>query len=192
MRIAAILFLLCLGALLPGTAHAAGSRYGVDGGSRAERAQVASALAASSFDFDVVAPQVTVHLARGVVSHAEPGQIWLDTDLLHAGIFSWAVVQDEFAHQVDFLLFDDTTRAQLTQALGGKTWCHTTNPGLRHGDYGCERFASTLVWAFWPSQSNAYRPTRAGDESAAMKPAPFRALVTRLVAERLAARGAAR
>jgi hypothetical protein len=53
--------------------------------------------------------------------------------------------------------------------------------GLAHRRYGCERFASTLAWAYWPDRRNAQRPTSARDESAAMKPARFRAVVSRLI-----------
>jgi hypothetical protein len=191
-RAAASILVLLVAAIAPGRADAAGAAYSVEGGTSSDRAQVASALAASSFDWSVLAHRVSVHLVRGVDSYAQPGHIWLNTDLLKAGSFSWAIVQDEFAHQVDFLLFDDATRRTLRAALGARAWCYTDSPGLRHRDYGCERFASTLVWAFWPSSRNSYRPRSASDESAAMSPAPFRALVSSLVASRLAALGLAR
>jgi hypothetical protein len=80
---------------------------------------------------------------------------------------------------VDYLLLDDAGRAQLLQQLGGRDWCYGV-PGLAHHQYGCERFASTFAWSFWPSPQNSMRPLRRGDESAAMAPAKFRALVTRL------------
>jgi hypothetical protein len=193
MRIAALSLLLLLAAALGATqAHAGGGYYRIDGGTAREQAQVSAALAASSFDWDVVPTQIVVHLVRGVESHSTPGHVWLDTDLLRSGSFSWAVIQDEFAHQLDFLLFDDATRTKLTTALGGKAWCHSARPGLRHDEYGCERFASTLVWSFWPSRENAYRPRGSGDESAAMAPGRFRALVGTLVSQRLNALGIAR
>ena len=188
-RAAASVLLLLVAAIAPGRAGAAGAAYYVDGGTSADREQVSSALAASSFDWSILSGRVSVHLVRGIDSYSQPGHIWLNTDLLRAGSFSWAIVQDEFAHQIDFLLFDEATRQTLRAALGAKAWCHADRPGLLHRDYGCERFASTLVWAFWPSSRNSYRPRRASDESAAMKPAPFRALVSKLVARRLTALG---
>ncbi len=90
------------------------------------------------------------------------------------------MVQDEYAHQVDFYLFDAGTRAYVNRELGGLDWCYGV-AGLAHSDYGCERFSSTLVWAYWPSRDNAYRPESPLDESAAMAPARFRALMTELV-----------
>jgi hypothetical protein len=162
------------------TAAAAGGTYSFAGGTAAQRAQVKAALDASAFDWSIVPEPVTIHVTRGVGSYSTPGHVWIDPDLLGAGVFSWATVQDEYAHQVDFFLFDDATRAELTGALGAKGWCHEVS-GLRHDQYGCERFASTLVWAYWPSRSNAYRPQSARDESAAMAPAAFRALMGRLV-----------
>jgi hypothetical protein len=162
-------------------AHAGGGNYVFDGGSAKQRAEVRSALEASAFDWNLVPAQITVHIRRGVDSHAFPGHIWLDADLLSAGRFSWAVVQDEYAHQVDFFLFDEAKRAQLTQALGAADWCYGL-PGLAHSQYGCERFASTLVWSYWPSSDNTYRPRSANDESAAMAPARFRALLGELLA----------
>jgi hypothetical protein len=177
------LFLLAatlLALAVPGQALARGGDYGFDGGTDAQQAQVRKALAASAFDWDMIGARVTVHIGDVGVSNARPGHVYLDGGLLEAGRFSWATVQDEFAHQVDFLRFDDATRAQLTSALGARDWCYGVQ-GLAHHEYGCERFASTLVWAFWPSKDNAYRPANANDESAAMAPARFRALITGLL-----------
>ena len=166
-------------ALAP-AALAGGGRYVFDGGTQAQRAQVRAALEASAFDWNVVPATITIHIARGVGSHSRPGRIWLDADLLDAGMFSWAVVQDEYAHQVDFFLFDDATRARLTRVLGGRDWCYGV-PGLRHSDYGCERFASTLVWSYWRSDRNAYKPAGPHSEAAAMAPRAFRVLLARLL-----------
>lgn len=189
-------FLLCVGvvlltlALAP-SALAAGGNYKIVGGSAKEQRQVQAALDASTFDWSVVPRQVTIHIRPGVDSHAVPGQIYLDRDLLAAGIFSWAVVQDEYAHQVDFLLFDESVRSHLNSALGGRAWCHGQAPGLPHAAYGCERFASTLVWAYWPSKHNAYKPRSGRDEAASMSPARFRALVESLVSQRVSVFAAA-
>jgi hypothetical protein len=165
---------------IPGQALARGGDYGFEGGTPAQQFQVRSALEASTFDWGVIRARVTVHIGAYGISNSRPAHVYLDEGLLNAGRFSWATVQDEFAHQVDFLRFDDATRAQLTQALGARDWCYGVQ-GLAHGEYGCERFASTLVWAFWPSKNNAYRPADANDESAAMPPARFRALVSSLL-----------
>lgn len=165
----------------PSSAHAAGGKYRFDGGTAYQRAQVRQALAASTFNWNVVARRITVHIVRREVSHAMPGEIWLDGDLLDAGRFSWATVQDEFSHQVDFLLFTPEIRAELQQALHAKAWCYE-NPAVQaHGDQGCELFSSVLPWAYWQSPDNAYRPVSKSEESAAMAPARFRALVNRLV-----------
>jgi hypothetical protein len=165
---------------LPGQAFARGGDYGFQGGTQAQQAQVRQALDASAFDWGVIPARVTVHIGDVGISHAQPGHVYLDGQLLQAGRFSWATVQDEFAHQVDFFLLDDATRTQLTRTLGARDWCYGVE-GLAHSEYGCERFASTLVWAFWPSKDNAYRPANPNDESAAMAPARFRALVSGLL-----------
>jgi hypothetical protein len=165
---------------LPGQALARGGNYVFDGGTAARQAQVHKALDASTFDWSLIPGRVTVHIGAYGVSHARPGDVYLDEGLLDSGRFSWATVQDEFAHQVDFLRFDDWTRAQLSSALGARDWCYGVQ-GLAHHDYGCERFASTLVWAYWPSKDNAYRPADANDESASMAPACFRALLSGLL-----------
>jgi hypothetical protein len=172
---------------VPASAHAVGGQYAFRGGTAWERTQVRRALDVSSFDWNVIPGRITIHLARGVDSRSEPGNVWIDRDLLRAGSFAWAVVQDEYAHQIDYALFDDVTRARLTAALGGKAWCGSHAPGLRHSDYGCERFTSTFVWAYWPSKLNAYRPESRADEAAAMPARSFRRLVDSLLAERLAA-----
>jgi hypothetical protein len=90
-------------------------------------------------------------------------------------------VQMEYAHQVHFLLLSDVERAAVTTELGGTTWCWGL-AGATHADNGCERFAATLAWAYWPSRENCMRPVGAGDESASMPPAAFRALLARLLA----------
>ena len=166
-------FLLCLPA---GPALAAGGDYGFAGGTPAQRAQVRAALDATSFDFGIVPKRVTVHIGGYGISHSTPGHVWLDGGLLHAGRFAWPTVIDEFAHQVDFLVLDAPRRAILQERLGAPAWCYEI-AGLAHGSYGCERFSSMVAWAYWPSKENAYRPTSAADESAAMAPGEFRALL---------------
>jgi hypothetical protein len=161
-------------------AQAAGGTYTIEGGTPRHAAQIRAALDASAFDWGLVPAPITIHVKDGATSSSTPGHIWLDPDLVAAGVFSWATIQDEYAHQVDFFLFDRETRARLTRVLGASAWCREV-PGLRHSAYGCERFASTLVWAYWPSRSNAYRPASARDESAAMAPAAFRTLMKTLV-----------
>lgn len=167
-----------------GTAQAAGGNYRFDGGSALERTQVREALKASSFDWSLVKAQVTIHIQHGTVSHAVPGEIWLDADLLDSGRFSWATVQDEYSHQVDFFLFTPEIRAQLQAALGAKAWCYENGSIQAHGDQGCERFTSLLPWAYWQSPDNAYKPTAKTDESAAMAPTRFKALLSRLIGTR--------
>lgn len=164
-----------------GPSFAGGGSYTFDGGTEAQQRQVVRGLEASAFPWSVVPATITIHVARGTGSFSRPGHVWLDAALLDAGSFSWAIVQDEYAHQVDFFLFDSSIRQRLTTALGAAAWCRET-PGLAHDRYGCERFTSTLVWAYWQSPSNAYRPLSKRDESAAMAPARFRALMAELLA----------
>jgi hypothetical protein len=167
---------------LAGTAHASGGRYSFDGGNAYERAQVGQALNASAFDWNIVPGQVTIHIARGLPnSEAQPGEIWLDAALLDAGVFSWGSVQHEYAHQIDFLLLDDAQRAALAAQLGGYAWWQTGPIRYQHAQLTSERFASTLAWAYWPSPQNSLKPTSKKDESAAMNPARFRALMTQLI-----------
>ncbi len=167
-------------ALVP-SALAAGGDYAIDGGTAPEQAQVRAALDASTFDWSLVPAHVQVHVVPGAYPHATPGEIWLDPALLDAGVFSWAVVQDEYAHQIDFFLLSDGDRRALMSALHAPVWCHADDPGRAHGAYGCERFTSTFVWSYWQSASNAYRPRSAGDESASLPPAKFRALLGSLL-----------
>jgi hypothetical protein len=181
LRIALVSVLAALA--FAGNAHAAGGDYAFDGGTPKQQATVRAALNASAFDWDLIPARITVHVGGFAGSHALPGHVYLEGDILDAGRFSWAVVQDEFAHQVDFFLFDAETRARLTGELGARDWCYGIG-GLAHAEYGCERFASTLVWAYWPSKDNAYRPTSKRDESAAMEPKRFRALLAELLAAR--------
>lgn len=179
VRTATLAAILSLAVPVPGNARPTGG-YLFDGGTRAEHGTVTAALNASTFDWSRVPGPITIHIVRGGPSRAIPHEIWLDADLLDAGRFSWGTVQHEYAHQVDFLLLDDEQRATLLHELGGKDWCYDV-PGLRHEQYGCERFASTLAWSFWPSPTNSLRPAGPQDESGAMAPAKFRNLVATLI-----------
>jgi hypothetical protein len=173
--------LLAVFFLLPASAAlAGGGNYILDGGTPRERAEVKAALAASSFDWGLLPQQVTVHIGKVGVSHANPGHVWLDGSLLNAGRFSWATVMDEFAHQVDFLLLDPARRATLQAQLRTSAWCYETED-QSHSGQGCERFSSMLAWAYWPSKDNAYAPTSQNDESATMNPAAFRQLLGDLI-----------
>jgi len=171
----------CAAAVLAGPALAAGGSYVFDGGTAAEQQQVRDALAASSFNWSVVPGTVTVHIGTYAADEAVPGEIFLDARLLDSGPFAWGIVQHEYAHQVGFTLLDDAARARVTDALGASTWCYTDGPVLGHDRYGCERFASTLAWAYWQSPANCMKPAALGAESSGMTPAPFRALLAALL-----------
>jgi hypothetical protein len=174
-----VVFSAALG--LSGTALASGGNYVFDGGTPAEQATVRAALDASSFDWSLVSSRVTIHIERGIASsQSVPGQTWLDAGLLDSGTFSWGVVQMEYAQQVQFLLLDGEQRASLVTALGAKDWCYEI-PGTNVNDNACERFAAMLAWAYWPSPNNCMKPAGADDESAAMAPAAFRALLTSML-----------
>jgi hypothetical protein len=165
-----------------GPAAARGGTYVFEGGTLKEQAQVRVALEASTFNWSVVPATITIHLHRGIDSYAARGDIWLDTRLVDAGIFSWGPIQHEYAHQVDFFLLNDHQRLQLNALLGGKVWSHGASTArlghsADHASLGAERFASTLAWAYWQSPANSLKPVSRKDESAAMAPARFRQLL---------------
>lgn len=167
---------------LAGGAEAAGGSYSFVGGTPAQRQQVRAALEASSFPWGIVPGTVVVEIAPGVASQAVPGWIRLDAGLLDSGVFSWGIVQHEYAHQVDFLVLAPAARAVLARELGGTAWCWADRADLAHDAYGCERFASVLAWAYWRSPDNALAPEGPGSESAALAPGRFKALLGRLLA----------
>src|SRR4051794_29536095 len=164
------------------TALAKGGSYTFAGGTAKEQTTVRAALEASTFDWNLIPRTISVHIGRIGDSYSTYGNVYLDGSLLDSGRFSWGVVQHEMAHQVDFFLLDEAKRTQLGQLLGGKDWCYSV-PGLAHSDYGCERFASELAWAYWPSADNSMRPTNPGDEAGFMPPAQFRATLASLLGE---------
>ena len=172
--------ILAVAFVLPASAQATGGNYSFEGASASERSTVRAALNASSFDWGVVPEKVTIHVGRFGVSHSTPSHVWLDRGLLASGRFAWATVMDEYAHQVDFFVLDAATRTLLQQRLGASAWCYE-GTGLAHAAQGCERFASMVAWAYWPSKDNAYRPASSADESATMSPAAFRALLSTVV-----------
>jgi len=162
------------------SALAAGGDYTVVGGTPKEQATVQAALDASSFNWGLIPSQITINIGAIGSSYSTYGQVYVDASLLDTGRFSWGVVQHEMGHQVDFFLLDDAKRQILEQALGGKDWCYSV-AGLKHSDYGCERFASELAWAYWPSPDNSMAPTPGNNEAGAMPVAQFRALLAELL-----------
>jgi hypothetical protein len=163
------------------SALASGGDVRFEGGTVAEQAQVREALAVSTFDWGVIPQTVTVHidpLSSG--SYATPGDVYVDSSLLDSGTFSWGVVQHEFGHQVDFFVLHDDDRARLEAALHARAWCYEL-PDATHADQGCERFASELSWAYWPSPENSMRPASVGGESTGMAPSDFRTLLATLL-----------
>jgi hypothetical protein len=174
---AVVLASLALAAALCGRAQARGGNYAFEGGTAAQRAQVVAALEASTFNWSLVPRRITIHIEPGVNSEATPGEIWLDAGLLRTRRFAWAIVQHEYAHQVDYFLLTQENRAVLNTLFGTPDWCYGVR-GLQHEAYGCERFASQLSWAFWPSPDNALRPESSSPELA---PPAFRALVARML-----------
>jgi hypothetical protein len=168
--------------LLAQAASAGGGRYQLVGGTGFERDQVRRALDASAFNWGLVPAEITIYVAaRGIAGgQAVTGQIWLDPRLLDSGRFAWALVQHEYAHQVDDYLLDPAKRQVLLRELGVSSWCYEP-AGLLHSAYGCERFASTLAWAYWPSCSNSLRPAAPQSEAGAIAPRRFRALLRTLL-----------
>jgi hypothetical protein len=171
--------LVAFGLFAP-AALAAGGSYVFSGATPKQQATVRSALDASSFDWGLIPKTVTVHVGSYGGSYSEAGAVYLDASLLDSGRFAWGVVQHEFAHQVDFLLLDDAKRAELSSLLGGKDWCYSV-AGLAHSDYGCERFASELAWAYWQSPDSSMAPAATGGESGAAPLVEFRLLLAQLL-----------
>jgi hypothetical protein len=169
---------LVLAFALAPAAQAAGGRYVFDGGTRAQRGQVASALRASSFDWNLVPGKIVIHIGSGISSHAVAGQIWLDGGLLNSGRFSWGVVQHEYAHQVDFGFLSDPMRLQLQPLLQDSAWWGSID---QHAQLGCERFADLLAWAYWQSPDNVMKPSSPADEGGQASPSAFRAALAALI-----------
>jgi hypothetical protein len=181
MRRALFILLLAgaFGAWSP-SALAAGGSFKLIGGTERQQATVQSALSASSFDWGVIPRTINVHIGAYGDSYSTYGDVYLDASLLNSGRWAWGVVQHELGHQVDFFLFDDAKRATMLALLGGKDWCYSVQ-GLKHSDYGCERFASELAWSYWQSPDNSMRPTAPGDEAGFIPVARFRAILAQLL-----------
>jgi hypothetical protein len=182
MRIRRLILVLVVasGAMfcLSGTAFASGGNYVFQGGTPYQQLQVRDALNASTFNWSLVTQQITIDIDPSVVQdESTPGEIFLDPTLLNSGELSWGVVQTEYANQVDFELLPQQDDAQFNTALGGTAWCYGDQAGLQLAQYGCERFAATLTWAYWQSPANCIQPSEVGADAAGMPPAAFRALV---------------
>ena len=120
---------------LAGTAQAAGGNYVIQGGSPEAQATVRSALDASRFDFSRIPDQITIRISRCGCAGARPGLIVLDQDVVLdtslGAKYSWGLIQHEYAHQVDYLLFQDSDRSAILRRLGGNDWCYESE-GLAH------------------------------------------------------------
>jgi hypothetical protein len=178
--VAALIGAAALALPLSQQASAAGGTYTVTGGTPAEQATVHAALNASSFNWSLLPQTIQVTIEPGAGDYATPGKVSIDPQLLDMGTFAWAVVQHEFAHQIDFLLLTDPERAQLAQAIGGAQWFPSGAP-LPHASYSCERFASLVAWAYWSSSQNSLRPNSATDEAGGMPAPAFRALLSQML-----------
>jgi hypothetical protein len=189
-RVLTTIIALAAALAVAGPAHAVGGNYVVNGGTPKQKAEVRAALNASAFDWGVVPNRVTIHISSKPKTYATRGHIFVDARLVDSGRYGWAFIQHEYAHQVDFFLFGPRTRARLNELLGGHEWnADDRGPRRDHDAYGCERFASTLAWAYWPSSDNALRPKSSRSESAAMAPGQFRALMASMLrTPRLASR----
>jgi len=158
-----------------------------NGGTANEQKQVTEALEASSFDWSLIRQQITVNIGDYGTDDSTVGNVYLDSSLLDSGTFAWGTVQHEFGHQVDFFLLNDTERAQLDTALGGTVWFpgegSTSVVEGATEQYGCERFASELAWAYWQSPENAMSPRSLGVESSGMPTAQFQALLAQLLGD---------
>ena len=122
---------------LAGTAQAAGGNYVFDGGTPTEQGQVQKALNASAFDWNLVPARITVHIAPGISSEASRGELWFDAGLLDTGVFSWGIVQHEYAHQVDYFLLDDaeTITKKIKRAVtdsGAEISFDETRPAIKN------------------------------------------------------------
>ena len=145
----------------PSGAFARGGSYTITGATPDQAAQVKAALDASAFDWGVIGRHVTIQVAPGIDSVAYRGVIQLDANLVDSGVFSWGVIQHEYAHQVDYYLLDSSIRTKLSAVLGGSAWGAgiTYSPTVAHDDQTGERFANELTWSFWPSADNAIERT---------------------------------
>lgn len=177
-----VLATLAVALAFAGAAEARGGNYVFEGGSLEAQAQVRAALEASRFNWSLVPQQITIRITNCGCAGAKPGLIVLDEKvLLDPSLgprYAWGLVQDEYAHQVDFFLLNDGKRKQLRRMLGGKDWCYEIS-GLLHDDHGCERFSAVVAWAYWRSADNVQAPRWAG--GAKLSPVKFRKLLDRLV-----------
>jgi len=181
LRLLSRLAVVVLALAIAPAALASGGRYVFAGGTPAEQSQVTQALEASSFDWNIVPVQVTIHIVRDIpLSYSTPGQTWLDAGLLDSGSFSWGVVQMEYAQQVQYTALSAQARTELTGMLGAQQWCYD-DPSLARGANACERFAATLAWSYWPSADNSMRPAGPSDWSASMSPKAFRTTLSQLI-----------
>jgi hypothetical protein len=156
----------------------------IEGGSPETQETVRAALNASSFDFNRVPAQITIKISRCGCAGARPGVIVLDEAVLSdtslGSRYSSGIIQHEYAHQIDYFLFQKSDRAAVRRTLGGQDWCYEV-ARLGHDEHGCERFADVFSWAFWPAKGNMLR-AEAKAIAPKMTPKKLRAFVNRLLA----------
>jgi hypothetical protein len=158
---------------LTGKAEAFGGNYVFVGGSDAAQEAARAALEASRFDWRLVAETITIRITNCGCAGSAPGEIVLDENVLtgtpFGPMFAWGIVQHEYAHQLAFLP-DARSRRLARSWLGGSDWCYE-DADVGHDDHTCERFASSLAWAYWPWRRNIMAA------EAVVSPAEFRSKV---------------
>ena len=78
-------------------------------------------------------------------------------------------------------------KAVLEALLGGKAWCYGGNDagydnveGMPTIQYGCERLAAMIAWAYWPNPANSMNPS-ALNMIPTVSPATFRAVLSAML-----------
>ena len=170
---------------LPARPAARGGHYAFDGGTPASRPRCASRSRSAASTGTSCPTTVTIHLHRGSGSYATPGAIWIDTEL--ARLRHVRVGPDPARVRPPGRLLPSRRRTAQRAERRARRARLVGEPGRRrlhgpdHASLGAERFASTLAWSYWQSPANSLTPTSKKDESAAMAPASFRALLARVL-----------
>ena len=183
-RLLPVVFVALASLAWAGNAPAAGGHYVFDGGSAEARLQVRAALDRSAFDWSLVQATITIRISDCGCAGSRPGEILLDERQLTASPFgpryAWGIVQHEYAHQLDFFLLTPADRERVIRRFGGAAWCYEVR-GLARDDYGCERLATLVAWAYWRSTANVERPDWLPADAPPLRRDRVRAFVTALV-----------
>ena len=131
---------------------------------RRQQATVRAALEVSSFDWSVLPARSSSTSRRSAAPTPRPATS-TSTARCSTPAASRGASSSTSSHTRSTSSSSTTRSARRSTQRSAAATGATASPGLAHSAYGCERFASELAWAYWPSADNSMSPAATHGES---------------------------